>query len=65
MFRAIELAILDVLALSTNGGLAQAPADLVVLEGKVVTVDKDFSMMSAVGSKEEVKQFVSPDTRAP
>ncbi|HUG91420.1 MAG TPA: amidohydrolase [Planctomycetaceae bacterium] len=52
---------------------AEQPADLVVLHGKVLTVDREFSRASAVairdglfvavGSNDDIRKFVGDDTR--
>src|SRR5437870_836365 len=52
---------------------AQQAADLVLLNGKIVTVDRDFSIKQAVaikdgkflavGSNDEIRRFAAPNTR--
>lgn len=39
------------------------PADLVIINGKVITVDKSFSIKQAVAVDEEVKAFIGRDTK--
>jgi predicted amidohydrolase YtcJ len=55
-----------------NSNVKQEPSDLVIINAKVITVDKEFAIrqavavkngkIAAVGTDEEVKKFIGPDT---
>jgi len=55
-----------------NSALEQRPADLVIINAKIITVDKDFAIrqavavkdgkIAAVGVDEEVRKFIGSDT---
>jgi predicted amidohydrolase YtcJ len=65
-------AILLVLTFGTISCQKTPPADLVLMDGKIITVDKEFSIHEAaavkgdkivfVGGKEKCKKFIGPDT---
>lgn len=56
-----------------NSVLGREQADSVIVNGKVITVDKDFSIRQAVavkdgriigvGTSDEVKAFIGPNTK--
>lgn len=67
------LAALFALAVAAVGGAQESPADLVLQNGKVATVDADFRIAEAVavrghtivavGSDEEIAGWIGPETR--
>jgi hypothetical protein len=71
--RVLFIMVLSVLAASTISCERATPADLVLLNGKIITVDQHFSIQQAaavagdrivfVGSNKETKTFIGPKTK--